>query len=552
MNLNRILLSLLIGLIAGGIAFFTTPLGETEGPLFELYLSGGNWTGGIAELYKDSGFGGIFKIFPSLQNAFMAFVGFLLVSLVTIRMLGDVLIDIYKIPELRNRIIWTLGLLGVFRFGFFVYLPGIDIGAYEEQLKNDTDNPLDWLMYTSRLTGGSFTPVLFSLGIMPYISASIIFSLLVKVFPYLEALSKEGEAGRRQISKYTRYATVVLCIVQSLFLIWSWRSPISGSEDTITLNPGFWICTLQLLCLTAGSMFVMWLGEKITEYGIGNGTSLLIMAGIISDVPRAIAFLLGKVIAASSDDRPYEVTTCLLVFGLFVAIVAAVVFITKGQRRIPIQQQRAVKGRRVYGGQRQYMPVKVNAAGVLPVIFASSLLMIPTLFLSSVAFSGSGWFFGFLQILNNAFAQNGFLYVFCFIGMIIFFTYFWTSLYYNPVEIAGNMKEYGSFIPGIRPGRRTAEYLEKIFKRITLAGAVFLCVIALVPTVLAANIEGMNFIVTQFLGGTGILIVVGVSLDFVEKIEAQLLVRQYEGFMRGGDTPRGGSGGSDKKPVATQ
>ncbi len=549
MNLNRILLSVVIGGIAGGIAWFNSLTSLTDGPLFDLKEAGG-----ISGLFKLHGFSGVFSVFPQLQYALLAFVGVWLASMVTIRMLGDVLIDIYKIPELRNRIFWTLGLLGVFRFGFFVYLPGIDIGGYEKQLESDTDNPLDWLMYTSRLTGGSFTPVLFSLGIMPYISASIIFSLLVKVFPYLEALSKEGEAGRRQISKYTRYATVVLCIVQSLFLIWSWKSPIPGDPDasSITLNPGFWICTLQLLCLTAGSMFVMWLGEKITEYGIGNGTSLLIMAGIISDVPRAIAFLLGKIISASGDDRPYEVTTCLLVFGLFVAIVAAVVFITKGQRRIPIQQQRAVKGRRVYGGQRQYMPVKVNAAGVLPVIFASSLLMIPTLFLSSVAFSGSGWFFGFLQILNNAFAQNGFLYVFCFIGMIIFFTYFWTSLYYNPVEIAGNMKEYGSFIPGIRPGRRTAEYLEKIFKRITLAGAVFLCVIALVPTVLAANIEGMNFIVTQFLGGTGILIVVGVSLDFVEKIEAQLLVRQYEGFMRGGDTPRGGSGGSDKKPVATQ
>ncbi len=549
MNLNRILLSVVIGGIAGGIAWFNSLTSLTDGPLFDLKEADG-----ISELFKLHGFSGVFSVFPQLQYALLAFVGVWLASMVTIRMLGDVLIDIYKIPELRNRILWTLGLLGVFRFGFFVYLPGIDIGGYEKQLESDTDNPLDWLMYTSRLTGGSFTPVLFSLGIMPYISASIIFSLLVKVFPYLEALSKEGEAGRRQISKYTRYATVVLCIVQSLFLIWSWKSPIPGDPNasSITLNPGFWICTLQLLCLTAGSMFVMWLGEKITEYGIGNGTSLLIMAGIISDVPRAIAFLLGKIISASGDDRPYEVTTCLLVFGLFVAIVAAVVFITKGQRRIPIQQQRAVKGRRVYGGQRQYMPVKVNAAGVLPVIFASSLLMIPTLFLSSVAFSGSGWFFGFLQILNNAFAQNGFLYVFCFIGMIIFFTYFWTSLYYNPVEIAGNMKEYGSFIPGIRPGRRTAEYLEKIFKRITLAGAVFLCVIALVPTVLAANIEGMNFIVTQFLGGTGILIVVGVSLDFVEKIEAQLLVRQYEGFMRGGDTSRGGSGGSDKKPVATQ
>ncbi|MCH2582919.1 MAG: preprotein translocase subunit SecY, partial [Planctomycetes bacterium] len=235
---------------------------------------------------------------------------------------------------------------------------------------------------------------------------------------------------------------------------------------------------------------------------------------------------------------------------MFVAIVAAVVFITKGQRRLPIQQQRAVKGRRVYGGQRQYMPVKVNAAAVLPVIFASSLLMIPPLFLGSIAYGGEGWFFGFLQFLDTAFARNGFLYIFCFIGMIVFFTYFWTSLYYNPVEIAGNMKEYGSFIPGIRPGRRTAEYLEKIFKRITLAGAVFLCLIALVPNVIMGNVPGMSFLVTQFLGGTSILIVVGVSLDFVEKIESQLLVRQYEGFMRGGETPRGGGGGPKKTEPA--
>ena len=295
----------------------------------------------------------------------------------------------------------------------------------------------------------------------------------------------------------------------------------------------------------------MWLGEKITEYGIGNGTSLLIMAGIISDVPQAIGFMMGKVLGATPDERPFEVTYCLLILGLFIAIVAAVVFITKGQRRIPIQQQRAVKGRRVYGGQRQYMPVKVNAAGVLPVIFASSLLMIPTLFLQSIAYAGNSWFYGLLQILDSAFSSNGFLYIFCFIGMIVFFTYFWTSLYYNPVEIAGNMKEYGSFIPGIRPGRRTAEYLEKSFKRLTLAGAVFLCLIALVPRVIMGNGPGMTFIVTQFLGGTSILIVVGVSLDFVEKIESQLLVRQYEGFMRGGgDMHRGG--GTEKKTVPAE
>ena len=516
MSLKRILLSLVLGAVGGAVVWSSVDSAEVAATTYAL----------------------------------AGFIVTAVFSLVAMSVIGDVLVDICRIPELRNRICWTLGLLAVFRFGFWVYLPGIDIEGYRS-IVNKGQGPLDWLTMTSRLTGGSFTPVLFSLGIMPYISASIIFSLLVKVFPALEALSKEGEAGRRQISRYTRYATVVLCLVQALFLVWNWRSPMSATGATITLNPGFWICALQLICLTAGSLFVMWLGEKITEYGIGNGTSLLIMAGIISDVPQAVGFMIGKVLGATPDERPFEVTYCLLILGLFIAIVAAVVFITKGQRRIPIQQQRAVKGRRVYGGQRQYMPVKVNAAGVLPVIFASSLLMIPTLFLQSVAYGGTGFFYGLLQVLDSAFASNGFLYIFCFIGMIVFFTYFWTSLYYNPVEIAGNMKEYGSFIPGIRPGRRTAEYLEKIFKRLTLAGAIFLCLIALVPQVIMGNVPGMTFIVTQFLGGTSILIVVGVSLDFVEKIESQLLVRQYEGFMRGGETPRGG-GGTEKKAVPAE
>ena len=513
MNTNRFLLSLVIGALAAAIAGFKAVPGE------------------------------------EVAYALGTFLGTALVSLLVCWKLGDVLVDIAKIPELRNRILATLGLLAIFRFGFWIYVPGINIEYYLSLLSDD-EGPLTWLRMTSRLTGGSFTPVLFSLGIMPYISASIIFSLLVKVFPALEALSKEGEAGRRQISRYTRYATVVLCVVQAMFLVWNWKNPTASSGETITLNPGFWICSLQLICLTAGSLFVMWLGEKITEYGIGNGTSLLIMAGIISDVPAAIAELIGRTINATDDERPFEVTYALLIIAMFVAIVAAVVFITKGQRRIPIQQQRAVKGRKVYGGQRQYMPVKVNAAGVLPVIFASSLLMIPTLFLGSIAYGGEGWFFSILQFIDVAFASNGFLYIFCFVGMIVFFTYFWTSLYYNPVEIAGNMKEYGSFIPGIRPGRRTAEYLEKIFKRITLAGAAFLCVIALVPNVIMGNVPGMSFLVSQFLGGTSILIVVGVSLDFVEKIESQLLVRQYEGFMRSGDTP--GGGGGPKKTVPAE
>jgi preprotein translocase subunit SecY len=316
------------------------------------------------------------------------------------------------------------------------------------------------------------------------------------------------------------------------------------------------------MCLTAGSLFVMWIGEKITEYGIGNGTSILIMAGIIADVPFALGFLGNQVLNAEVDERAFQVTYGLIIIGLFVAVVAAVVFITKGQRRIPVQQQRAVKGRRVYGGQRQYMPIKVNAAGVLPIIFASSLIMIPSLFIRNFAFGTTvekgNWleaaFYGVLRFLADSFQYGGFLYIFAFVGLIIFFTYFWTSLMFNPVEIAGNMKEYGSFIPGIRPGKRTAEYLDRIIKRITLAGAAFLCAIALVPNIVTGALPGTGVIAQRFLGGTGILIVVGVTLDLVEKIEAQLLVRQYEGFMRGGgEGPRRGGprrgGGPEKRPA---
>jgi preprotein translocase subunit SecY len=458
-----------------------------------------------------------------------------------------ILVDIFNIPELRRRILWTLGLLVIFRIGFWIYLPGIDVEQYIASTKGEKGSGIDWLLYTTRLTGGAFVPVLFALGIMPYISASIIFSLLVKVFPRLEALSKEGEQGRRVINRYTRYATVVLCLVQGLLLISQWR--VAGPEGAISA-PGVWIATLQVMCLTTGSLFLMWLGEKITEVGIGNGSSLIIMAGIISDVPGALGTILGTIVQAEPDERPFRVTYALLVLLLFIAVVAAVVFITKGQRRIPVQQQRAVKGRRVYGGQRHYMPIKVNAAGVLPVIFASSLIMIPALIMQSFAYSGGTILHTVARFFAEAFQPNGFVYLMAYVGLIIFFTYFWTSLMFNPVEIANNMKDYGSFIPGIRPGRRTAEYLERIMKRITLAGASFLCAIALVPTVLANAIPGMNIVVTQFLGGTGILIIVGVALDLVEKIEAQLLVRQYEGFMRGGEGPRKG-GGPEKRPVSS-
>jgi preprotein translocase subunit SecY len=464
-----------------------------------------------------------------------------------------ILRDILKIPELRSRIFWTLGLLLVFRLGFFIYVPGIDIPVFLASLQQKQPGALDWLIYTSALTGGNLnTPVLFSLGIMPYISASIIFSLMIKVFPRLEALSKEGEQGRRTINRYTRYFTVLLCFIQALFLVSNWQRPTTSDLGAFSLATNLWSWTalLQVLCLSVGSLFLMWLGEKITEVGIGNGTSLIIMVGIIADMPQAFGMMLNRIRLADSDQRPFEISKGIITLLLYLAVVGGVVFITKGQRRIPIQQQRAVKGRRVYGGQRQYMPVKVNAAGVLPIIFAQSLVVIPTTFLGWFAYkAGDNIFFQFLQRFASAFHRGGFFYILAFVGMIFFFTYFWTTLMFNPVEIAGNMKEYGSFIPGIRPGKFTAEYLEKVIKRITLAGAAFLCLIALVPQLVAGALE-IDWYVAHFLGGTGILIVVGVALDLVDKIEAQLLVRQYEGFMRGGEGPRRG-GGPEKKPVSS-
>jgi preprotein translocase subunit SecY len=455
--------------------------------------------------------------------------------------------DILKIPELRRRICWTLSLLCVFRIGFFIYLPGIDIPMFLSSQQTE-GGALNWLLFTSALTGGSLnTPVLFALGIMPYISASIIFSLMIKVFPRLEALSKEGEQGRRTINRYTRYFTVVLCLIQATFLVTNWQTPPSGGGPSMVVSGSAWTWALQIGCVSVGSLFLMWLGEKITEVGIGNGTSLIIMTGIIADMPGQVARMGRQIMLADWETVPFEVSKAVIMLLLYVAVVAGVVFITKGQRRIPIQQQRAVKGRRVYGGQRQYMPIKVNAAGVLPIIFAQSLVIIPSTFLGWFAYRGDNFFYSFLQLLAVTLQTNGFFYMVLYVGMIFFFTYFWTTLMFNPVEIAGNMKEYGSFIPGIRPGRFTAEYLGRILKRITVADAVFLSVIALTPQIVTRALE-IDPYVAYMLGGTGILIVVGVALDLVDKIEAQLLVRQYEGFMRGGSGPARG-GGPEKKPV---
>jgi preprotein translocase subunit SecY len=440
--------------------------------------------------------------------------------------------DIFGIRDVRRRIFMTFALLFVFRVGSHVYLPYVDIQSIEDRLKEERGGVMEWIRYTGALTGGNLeNATFFSLGIMPYITASIIMSLLVKVVPRLEALSKEGESGRRAINRYTRYFTVLVAIVQGIFIVMFIRTAFGeglGSRIAI-LEPESPVWNTftggtQLLCLIFGAVFLMWLGEKITDYGIGNGASVLIMSGIIGRIPFAFQFLSSEIVNAGPDERPFKVVWALGVIVLFVAIVAAVVFITRGQRRIPIQQARTVRGRRVYGGTKHYMPLRVNSAGVMPIIFAQALVVLPPKMIAGV----TG-----LAALGQYFSPGTFWYHVAYILLIVFFAYFWTTLMYNPVEVAKNIQEYGSFIPGIRPGRRTAEYLERVMSRITLAGAIFLSIIALVPELVRGTLE-VDYVVSSLLGGTSMLIVVGVALDIVDKVEAQLLVRQYDGFVRGG------------------
>ncbi len=443
-----------------------------------------------------------------------------------------ILRDIVGIRDLRRKILITFLLLTVYRVGFHIYLPYVDMSLLEQRLEEDqaAGGFIQWIGYTSALTGGNLrNATFFSLGIMPYITASIIFSLLVKVIPRLEQLSKEGEHGRRTINRYTRYATVLVAIVQGFFVVTYLRAVVgetTASSIAILDGGALWNTFthfVQLLSLVLGALFLMWLGEKITDHGIGNGASVLIMAGIISRMPLAFSWLMRGIENAPEEEKPFKVVWVLTIAAIFVGIVAAVVFITRGQRRIAIQQAKTVKGRRVYGGTKHYMPLRVNSAGVMPIIFAQALVVIPPKFIASI----TG-----LDFIDRYFNPGAFWYYVLYVGMIVFFSYFWTSLMYNPVEIANNIREHGSFIPGIRPGRHTSEYLDRIMRRITLAGAAFLAVIALVPELVRGSLS-VDYVVASLLGGTSMLIVVGVALDVVDKVEAQLLVRQYDGFVRG-------------------
>ena len=430
--------------------------------------------------------------------------------------------NLFRVPEIRTRLWITLVFLAVYRLGANVPVPGVNMTLFKSIMHNRDEGSQIVVILNMLSGGGVGACTLFSLGIMPYISASIIFSLLVKVVPRLEAIAKEGSAGQRRINQWTRLATIPLAMFQAFIVFGQLyrKAGILGNNDPGTLlQPGFGSAMVCVLALTAGTIFLMWIGEQITEYGVGNGISMLIMCGIIARMPESVMDLMRH--------HPSPVTPVLLL-TLFVAVVVTVVYITKGTRKIPVQYAKLMRGRRVYGGQRHFLPVKVNQAGVMPVIFSSSLLAFPNLIGNSL-----GW-----DWLRDSSSPGSWTYTVLDVALIYFFSYFWTSLMFNPAEMSKNMKESGSFIPGIRPGRSTAEFLEKVMVHMTLAGATFLAMIAIIPAWLARQADA-NVQIAGFLGGTSILIVVSVALDLVDKLNSHLMMRNYEGFMRSGAGRKG-------------
>jgi preprotein translocase subunit SecY len=446
--------------------------------------------------------------------------------------------NIFAITDLRNRVLFTLGLLGVYRIGNHITVPGVNIAALAE-LAQQTQNQMFGLY--DMFSGGNLSRVtVFALGIMPYISASIILQLLTVVWPYLEKLSKEGELGRRKITQYTRYGTIFLSIVQALGIaIFLERQTNVAGGLPLVYNPGLGFRLMTILTLTTGTCFIMWLGEQITERGIGNGMSLIIYAGIVVGFP-------GAVIQTVDQIRTGQIGlfSMLLLMVVMAAVVAAIIFVERGHRRVTVQYAKRVVGRRMYGGSSTHIPLKVNTGGVIPVIFASSILAFPTTIASMFT---SPW----IQSINTQLGMGMPLYNLLFVAGIVFFAYFYTAIIFNPDDVAENMRKYGGFVPGIRPGKRTAEYIDTILTRITLAGALYLCVVALIPNFLLSGFQvaPIPFIgdtldaalprfitqglgVTFFFGGTSLLIVVGVAMDTVQQIESQMIMRHYDGFMK--------------------
>jgi preprotein translocase subunit SecY len=448
--------------------------------------------------------------------------------------------NIFRIPDLRKRVLFTFAMLAVYRFGSFVPTPGIDVIRWQDFLNTQSGGVLGFF---DLFAGGNVRRMsIFALGIMPYITASIILQLLTVVVPTLEKLQKEGELGRRKITQWTRYLTVALGIAQSFGIAMSLQS-VSGN---FVIHPGIGFVFMTILSLTTGTAFIMWLGEQITERGVGNGMSLIIFTGIVVGVPGAIGNLYTNVFVT----HEWNVLELAMILVVMIAVVGFIVMVETAERRIPVQYAKRVIGRRVMGGQSTHMPLKVNAGGVIPVIFASSILAFPQTLATFPYVKNSAWLSNTLTSIRPGEP----LYVIFFVALIIFFCFFYVSIIFNPNEAADNMRKYGGFIPGIRPGRSTSDYMNTILTRITFVGAIYLAILCLIPQIMMNGIhlqhlplignaidkafprfllEGLN--VQFYFGGTSLLIVVGVAMDTINQIEAQLIMRHYEGF-----TPRAG------------
>jgi preprotein translocase subunit SecY len=424
--------------------------------------------------------------------------------------------EIFNIPELKRRVLFTLALLVVYRVGGHITTPGVDASVLTEFFARQRGTILG--LYDLFAGGNLEKATIFALGIMPYISASIILQLFQAVIPYFEKLAKEGDEGRKKITQYTRYGTVLLASVQAFGIAIFLESLTGPSGRSAVMFPGVGFKLLTILTLTAGTVFVMWLGEQISERGIGNGISLIITIGIIARYPSDTlntwrALQLGQM-------SPFKL---VLLLAMMVLVIAGIIFVTQGQRRIPVQYAKRVVGRKIYGGQASHIPLSVNVAGVIPIIFAQSLIMFPgtlAAFFQDITF---------LQMITMWLSPGHVVYIILYALIIIFFTYFYTAIVLNPVDMADNMKKSGGFVPGIRPGKRTAEYIDRILTRITLPGAFFLAFIAILPDILMTRAN-----VPFYFGGTGLLIVVGVVLDTLRQIESHLLMRHYDGFVKHG------------------
>ena len=424
--------------------------------------------------------------------------------------------NISKLPELRRRLLFTLVCLAVYRIGVFVTTPGVN----RLEMKNiiSTGGSGSFLGMFNMFSGGALEKLsIFALGIMPYVSASIILQLLTVVIPALDRLSKEGEQGRKKINQFTRYGCVILALVQSFFIA-TWleslgRGGLGGGGGQVVVDPGWGFRIITMISLTTGTAFIMWLGEQITERGIGNGISLIIFAGIVTDIPDALMRFWS--VQKSGD---ISAATVFFLVGLIIAVVAAITFFERGHRRIPIQYAKRMVGRKMYGGQSTFLPLKINSAGVIPPIFASSILLFPA---QIANMANADWLHSISSVLTPGDWRYDVVYVF----LIIFFSYFYTAVTFNPVDVADNMKKNGGFIPGIRPGKKTAEYIDRVLTRITFAGALYISVVCMLPALLTTKMK-----VPFMFGGTGLLIVVGVALDFVQQVESHLISHQYEGF----------------------